>query len=88
MLLVANFSNTKNAKTPYKIKTLLHGYSSESKGYPINTNMTGFRWSDSENGRFILGTVGVSTFQLISWHINPFVPAAPQKGLMFLLTFL
>ena len=44
-----NLANTKWIKKNWKVtETLAHGYSSESdipnKGYPMNTNMTGFRW--------------------------------------------
>ena len=48
MLLVANLADTKGCKKPEKMtETLANGYSSEStqrESYPMNTNMTGFRW--------------------------------------------
>ena len=48
MLLMANLANTKLMQKTLKMtETLAHVYSSPrvlSKSFPVNTNMTGFRW--------------------------------------------
>ena len=43
MLLKAILANTKCSKKPEKMNETLH-VKVLSEGYPMNTNMTGFRW--------------------------------------------